>query len=339
MATVLITGGAGFIVSYVARELIQKGEQVVLYDAFIQYVSPLENNYCIHLKERFKGILDKVIIVRGDTRNKNELRRTILKYQPERIIHLAALPLADLADTHSEEALESILHGTVNILDILREVGFVKRFVYTSSSMIYGDFVFHPAHEDHPKNPKDIYGGTKLAGEILVQSYGRRYGIEYTILRPSAVYGPTDVNRRVSQIFVENALRGEKLVLHNGGKSKLDFTYVKDVAQGFVLATYRSEAKNEIFNITRGEGRSLREYAEILQNLLPGVEIVEQPANVFRPERGALDISKARKLLGYEPQYSLEEGLREYVAYFKKLRSRKSEFRSSKLFRILNSKS
>jgi nucleoside-diphosphate-sugar epimerase len=319
MATVLITGGAGFIGSYIARELLAKGEEVVLYDAFIQYVSPLENQYCTHLKERFKGIEDKITIIRGDIRNKNELRRTILKYKPECIIHLAALPLADLADTHSEEALESILHGTVNLLDILRDARFVKRFVYASSSMIYGDFLFHPADEEHPKNPKDIYGGTKLAGEILVQSYGRRYEIEYVIVRPSAVYGPTDVNRRVSQIFVENALRGEKLVLHNGGYSRLDFTYVKDLAQGFVLATYKPEAKNEVFNITRGEGRSLREYAQILQDLLPGVTIIEQPATVFRPERGALDITKARKLLGYEPQYSLEEGLREYVEYFKKI--------------------
>lgn len=319
MATALITGGAGFIGSYIARELLAKGEQVVIYDAFVQYVSPLDSYYCMHLRERFRGIQSSVTIVRGDTRNKNELRQTLLKYKPERIIHLAALPLADLSDTHSEEALESILHGTVNLLDILREVKFVKRFVYTSSSMIYGDFLYHPADEEHPKNPKDIYGGTKLAGEILVQSYSRRYGIEHTIVRPSAVYGPTDINRRVSQIFIENALRGEKLILHNGGRSKLDFTYVKDVAQGFVLATYRPEAKNEVFNITRGEGRSLREYAEILQKFLPNVEIVEQPANVFRPERGALDISKAKSLLGYEPKYSLEEGIREYVDYFKKI--------------------
>lgn len=319
MATVLITGGAGFIGSYVTRELLARGEQVIIYDAFIQYVSPLESYYCAHLRERFRGIQNHVVIVRGDTRNKNELRKTILKYKPERIIHLAALPLADLADTHSEEALESILHGTVNLLDILRDVGFVKRFVYTSSSMIYGDFLYHPADEEHPKNPKDIYGGTKLAGEILVQSYGRRYEIDYTIVRPSAVYGPTDINRRVSQIFIENALRGENLILHNGGRTRLDFTYVKDVARGFVLAMYKPEARNEIFNITRGEGRSLREYAEILQKLLPHVEIIEQPSNIFRPERGALDISKAKKLLGYEPEYSLEEGIQEYVDYFKKI--------------------
>ena len=167
-------------------------------------------------------------------------------HRPQRIIHLAALPIADLSHTHSDEAIRSILHGTVNVLETLRDADFVERFIYTSSSMVYGDFQFYSANEEHPKNPKDIYGGTKLAGEILTQSFSRRFGIEYTIIRPSAVYGPTDVNRRVSGIFIENARRGEELVLHGGGGAKLDFTYVKDTAHGFVLATLAEEARNEL---------------------------------------------------------------------------------------------
>ena len=212
------------------------------------------------------------------------------------------------------------LVGTVNVLESIREVDSVKRFVYASSSMVYGDFERMPADEKHPTNPLDVYGGTKLSSEILTRVYSKQYGIKYTIIRPSAVYGPTDVNRRVTQIFVENALMGKPLALHNGGESKLDFTYVEDTANGFVLALRSKKAENEAFNITRGEGRSLKELAEIIQRLVPGTRIERKEASKDekRPERGTLDISKARKLLGYKPQYSLEEGMKMYVEFVKK---------------------
>ncbi|HUW57664.1 MAG TPA: NAD-dependent epimerase/dehydratase family protein [Planctomycetota bacterium] len=312
---ILVTGGAGFIGSYIVRELVELGHDVVVYDAFVHYFSPLESNYDENLRRRFEGIEDRFSIVRGDTRNETEVRRCIMQHRPQRIIHLAALPLADLSHTHSDEAIRSILHGTVNILETLRDTDFVERFVYTSSSMVYGDFQHYSANEEHPKHPKDIYGGTKLAGEILTQSFSRRFGIEYTIIRPSAVYGPTDVNRRVSGLFIENAMRGEELVLHGGGRTKLDFTYVKDTAHGFVLATLAAEARNEVFNITRGEARSLLEFAEILKRHFPDLRMVVQPHEAHRPRRGTLDISKARELLGYCPLYPLEEGIAETVAY------------------------
>ena len=317
MAKVLITGGAGFIGSSIARELLEEEHEVVIYDSFVQYISPLESHYQIYLKERFEGIKDKLVIERGDTSDKVNISKAIFRHKPERIIHLAALPIADLSNKYPEEALNSIVLGAVNVLDVIKDVDFVKRFIYASSSMIYGDFEYEPADEEHPKRPKDVYGGTKLAGEILTQSYGRRFGIKYTIIRPSAVYGPTDVNRRVSQIFIENALKGKKLILHSGGDTRLDFTFVKDTAHGFVLATFSDKAENEVFNITRGEGRSIKEFAEILQEYFPDLETVVEPGDVFRPKRGALDISRARELLGYNPKYSLEDGIREYVEFFK----------------------
>jgi len=320
MGKILITGGAGFIGAYVSRELLERGDEVVIYDSFVQYISPLESCYQLYVEKRFNGIKDKVVIIRGDTRDQHDIRRAILFHRPQRIIHLAALPIADLSNTHSEEALSSILNGTVNILEVMRDVDFVERFVYASSSMVYGDFIYRPADEDHPKNPKDVYGGTKLAGEVITQSFGRRYGIEYTIIRPSAVYGPTDVNRRVSQIFVENAIEGIPLELHDGGRSSLDFSYVKDVAQGFVLATFAERAKNQIYNITRGEGRSLREFVDILKTMIPDIKVTETAADVFRPSRGSMDISKARKELDYNPRYSLEDGVREYVDFIRGLK-------------------
>ncbi len=311
----MLTGGAGFIGSHIARELLRLGHEVVLFDAFVHYFNPLKSNYDLQLRRRFEDIAESVTFVRGDTRNQTEVRRAMLEHRPQRIIHLAALPIADLSNTHSDEAIGSIIQGTVNVLETIRDVDFVDRFVYTSSSMVYGDFKHYSANEEHPRNPKDIYGGTKLAGEILTQSFSRRFGIEYTIIRPSAVYGPTDVNFRVGQIFIERARDGKELILHGGGKTKLDFTYVKDTAHGFVLATLSDAGRNEVFNITRGEARSLLELAKILKRNFPELQTKIEPHQVHRPKRGTLDISKARELLGYHPSYSLEDGLTEYLDY------------------------
>jgi UDP-glucose 4-epimerase len=316
---VLVTGGAGFIGSYVCKKLLTKHYQPIVYDAFIQYVSPFESFYQKFLEFRFKNIRDQIIFERGDTRDKNNLRLVILKYKPEIIIHLANLPIADLSFEYPEEAIGSIINGTVNILDVIRDVDFVQRFVYISSSMIYGDFIEIPAPEDHPKRPKDIYGGTKLGTEILIEAYSRRYGLKHTIIRPSAVYGPTDVNRRVSQIFLENAMKGKKLILHGGGENVLDFTYVEDVADGIVLASLALKGENETFNITRGEGRSLLEYVNILRHYFPKLKTEIRPMQLYRPKRGALSIQKARELLGYDPQFSLEKGIEQYVQFMQEV--------------------
>lgn len=318
MAKVLITGGAGFIGSHIARELLAADHEVFVFDSFVQYISPLNSHYQKSLELRFQDIQEKVEIIRGDVVNKYDLQRTMNRLEPTHIIHLAALPLADFSNIYSEEALNSILHSTVNILEIIRDVNYVERFVYTSSSMVYGDFEKIPAPEDHPKRPKDVYGGTKYAGEVLTESFGRRYQIPYTIIRPSAVYGPTDINRRVSQIFIENALSGKKLVLHGGGNTMLDFSYVTDVAKGFVVATFHSNGENEVFNITQGEGRSLLDFADIVKSHIPETELeIIEEEEIFRPKRGSLDIQKAKDILGYMPEFTLEQGIARYIQFMR----------------------
>ena len=320
MSKVLITGGAGFIGSYVCRRLLDMGHEVVVYDAFVHYISPLKSILKEYTELRFQGIADQIEFRRGDTRDKAHLRRVILETRPDRILHLAALPIADLSNRHSEEALTSILEGAVNVLEVLRDVDFVDRFVYISSSMIYGDFDVIPAPEDHPKRPKDIYGGTKYAGEVMTETYSRRYEIPYSIIRPSAVYGPYDVNRRVSQIFVENALLGKPITLFGGGFQALDFTYVEDVTEGMIKVMFHKNAEGEAFNITYGRGYTLRELADILLAQCPDLEVkVVEEEDVFRPKRGALSIEKAKKIVGYDPQVSLEEGIKRYLDIYRNL--------------------
>ena len=313
---ILVTGGAGLIGSFVCRRLLEKGYHPVVFDAFIQYVSPFQSSYQKYLELRFEDILGRVIFERGDTREISDVRRVIMKYRPSIIIHLAALPIADLSFTHTEETVGSIINGTVNVLESIRDLGGFQRFVYASSSMIYGDFLEIPAPEEHPKAPKDIYGGTKLAGEILTETYGRRLGIEYTIVRPSAVYGPTDINCRVIQVFLENVLKGKSIVVYGGNENILDFTYVEDCADGFVLAALSKKAHNQIFNITRGEGRSLDECVSIIKKYFPHLEVESKSMQKNRPRRGALSIRKAKEILGFNPKYSLEDGMVKYIEFY-----------------------
>lgn len=321
MTTYFITGGEGFVGYHLSKELSKDPDnEIITYDAQKHYVPLDKSSWPTYLQYRMESLdVDNITRVRGDTTDRGLLKETLQAYEPEVVIHLAALPIANVSNTYPEEARRNILDGTITLLDVLREVEFdLERVVYASSSMVYGDFPMDddgniiPAQEDDDCNPKGLYGSMKLSGEHITRSYTERFGIPHTIIRPSAVYGPTDCNRRVSEIFLTNALKGKRLRLDNGGHHKLDFTYVKDAVSGFILASTHENAINETFNMTRGEGRSIRELAEIVQDLVPETETYEHEKTVHRPNRGALDVSKAKELLGYSPEYSLEEGMAEY---------------------------
>lgn len=312
---VLITGGAGFLGYHITNELLKRNTEIILYDSFLNFIAPLDSNYAPNLEYRLNALRGKVQIIRGDVRDKGSFAKVLSETKPEIIIHLAAIPLTWASNQYSEEAVQINLNGTINILECLRNTNSLKRFVFISSSCVYGDFSYEPADESHLVNPIDVYGATKLSGELLTKAFGSRFGLEYTIVRPSAVYGPTDCNRRVTQVLIENAMTGKPLILHNGGLDRVDFTHVKDTASGIVLAAISEQAKNETFNITRGEGRSINDLAAILGERFPEIQFVEKPQDERRPNRGALDITKAASVLGYVPQYDLKKGINEYVDF------------------------
>jgi len=321
VTTYFITGGEGFVGYHIASQLAaESNTEIVTYDAQKHYVPLDTSNWPTYLQYRIDSLDDdNVTRIRGDTTDRGLLKEKLEEHEPDVVIHLAALPIANVSNKYPEEARRNILDGTITLLDVLREVEFdLERVVYTSSSMVYGDFPTDddgniiPAREDDNLDPLGLYGSMKLSGENVTRTYTHRFGLPHTIIRPSAVYGPTDCNRRVTEIFLTNALKGERLRLDNGGYHKLDFTYVKDVARGFITAATHENGINETFNMTRGEGRSIRELAQIVQNLVPGTETYDHEKKVYRPNRGALDISKACELLGYDPEYSLKEGMEEY---------------------------
>ena len=317
MKKIFIIGGAGFIGSNLARILLDNGYQVCIYDAFLSFIDPFISNYEKILAYRFRDLLGKVSIERGDIRFGRHLSQCLQKHRPDIVVHLAATASAKESSLYPEEAASINSDGLVNVLESLKACEKISRFVYTSSSFVYGNFEYAPADELHPQNPFDIYGASKLAGEVLTKTYCKEYGVAYTIVRPTAVYGFGDTNKRISGIIIENAFRNKPVTLNGGGVSKIDFTYVEDTAMGFFLALSKKEGEDEIFNIACGNGRMVKDYAMIVKGYFPDLELRIEAADLTRPERGSLDIAKARKLLGFNPKYNIEEGIKKYIADYK----------------------
>lgn len=320
-----VTGGEGFIGYHFCQELCRRdADQVVTYDAQKHWIRMPKSRWSRCLSHRLDELDDQEVVTRvdGDVTDRGLLREALETHRPDVVVHFAALPLAGTCAQHPEAARRNILEGTHDLIDALHRADFdVSRLVYISSSMVYGDFETDeagdviPATEGQVCEPKGLYGAFKLGGEHVVRSYGHQFGVPYTIVRPSAVYGPTDCNRRVVELFLRRALEGKSLRLDNGGYHELDFTYVSDLVEGVAQASNHGAAENETFNLTRGEGRSIRELAEVIREYVPGTGTHTAEQESTRPRRGALDISKARDRFGYSPTVSLEEGIGKYLEF------------------------
>ncbi|MCZ7648662.1 MAG: SDR family oxidoreductase [Planctomycetota bacterium] len=219
MRKILITGGCGFVGSYLARDLARRDYELLLFDAFLNYISPFVSHHQHFLKTRMADLLKRpnVRVERGDIRVQKRVQQLMHEWKPDAVVHLAAMPSAKESTLYPTEALQTNVDGTLSILEGVRAAGTVRRFIFASSSFVYGHFKTEIADETHPTDPIDVYGGTKLTGEILTKSYSTAHGFEHVIVRPSAVYGFGDPNRRVTGILIENAMTGKPLVLHDGG--------------------------------------------------------------------------------------------------------------------------
>lgn len=315
---VLITGGLGFIGHHLAIALKKLNADAIIYDNFDHKITnPVYQKF---VDERINMVTETGYeIKKGDTKDFNEIKKMIEYYKPDKIVHLAAIPSAVLCNDNPSEGFDNNLTATKNILEILRELDKKPdQFLFFSSSMVYGNFAEESVTEESATNPIGIYGAAKLSSELLIKAYNHVFEIPYTIVRPSALYGPRCINRRITQIFIENALQEKPLYVEGDGSERLDFTNVADVVNGVVLMLSKSEAINQTFNLTYGSGRSINELADIVKKYFPNVRIEYKPLDRLKPKRGTLDITRANKLLGYQSNISLENGGAEYIEWYLK---------------------
>jgi UDP-glucose 4-epimerase len=222
---------------------------------------------------------------------------------------MASFPRQKVVNSNPAWGSRTMMEGLLNLLESARK-HHVRRFVYISSSMVYGNFA-NNVKENAACNPEGQYGIMKLAGEWLVKDYGRRTGMEVVIVRPSAVYGPLDVEDRVVAKFMLTAMRGGELSV-NGADEALDFTYVTDLASGIVAAAVNPAAANHTYNLTRSKSVSLLEAAETIIEIAGAGSIRVKPRDLNFPSRGALNIDAARRDLNYMPCIDIAEGFQKY---------------------------
>ena len=323
---ITIIGGAGFIGHHLALALAQRGAVVSIVDSLqvnnlLSFASndvPHRDLYLRMLNQRLDLLRDAGVPLHPlDARDYHILSRVIDQLKPQVIIHLAAVAHAGRSNKDPYSTFDHSLRTLENALDCAR--GTVEQFIFLSSSMVYGNFLTEQVDEDHPLNPIGIYGALKVAGEKLVIAYHQVFELPYTIIRPSALYGPRCVSRRVGQIFVESALNGSALRVTGDGSERLDFTYIEDFVDGVCLAIQHSAARNHIFNMTYGAACSIQELVGVIQRHFPRVTVESVERDQLMPFRGTLSINKAVQQLGYAPQHALESGVAKYIEWYREL--------------------
>ncbi len=309
---ILVTGGAGFIGHNVVKLLEQQGHQCYVVDTFTNYGFVPKDELDYLKRERRRRINSSVHSV--DITNRQSIDNMFMTFHPELVIHLASFPRQKVVNANPSLASEVMTTGLINLLEASR-IHKVKRFVYISSSMVYGNFT-DDVREDAVCNPQGQYGIMKLAGEWLTRDYTRQGYFDHVIIRPSAVYGEWDVEDRVVSKFMLTAMRGGVLRVNGAGES-LDFTYVEDAAKGIAQAAISDAAKNKTYNITKSHSYTLLDAAELAVKISGQGTIEVRDKDADFPSRGALNIDAARRDFGYNPQVDVEEGFQRYYNWFK----------------------
>jgi UDP-glucose 4-epimerase len=320
MSTIMITGGAGFLGTYVTRMLAERGDRVVIFDAagtapeLAVLTAPFEQN---------------IVRVRGQILDLSSLLRCVQQNSVERIFHAAALydPPYSLEDPAI--TFQVNVNGTINVLEAARFLG-VKRVVHSSSIAVYAPRQYEPINEMHPillpsaGNPLGPYGASKAAAEIVGLTYYSTNGVDFVALRNSAIYGYGMRYPMYIKPMIENSLRKQPTRFASGGDMRRDYTHVKDIAQAVLKAldVPASALTQRVFNIGSGNMHSATQVAETVRSLLPEADI-EIAAGLSELEqsdmraRGTLDLTAARQQLKYEPGYSLEAGIRDYIEMYR----------------------
>ena len=306
---ILVTGGLGLIGHNVVQRLQQQGHTVYVADIMTNYGIIPQDELDYLMKERLRKI--NVSNYHMDVASPS-IHWLMLNNDIEVVMHLASFPRQKVVNANPQIGSKTMSQGLLNLLEESVKAK-VKRFLYVSSSMVYGDFT-DDVKEDAVCNPQGQYGIMKYAGELLVRDYTRKYNLAHTIIRPSAVYGPLDVEDRVIAKFMLQAMRAGVLKV-NGPSETLDFTYVDDAADGMVAAVLSDNTINKTYNITKSHSRTLLEAAELAVKIVGKGSIEVRGKDADFPSRGALNIDAARRDFNFDPKVDVEEGFERYYEW------------------------
>jgi len=311
---VLITGGAGFIGSHVCEALLKRGDEVVCIDDFNDYYDPKRKekniNDCIQNKN-FR-------LYREDIRNYEGLKSIFEKELPDKIIHLAARAGVRPSILNAFLYEDVNVRGTLNILDLAKEFK-VRNFVFASSSSVYGINKSVPFSEsDNVDNPISPYAATKKSGELLCFTYHHLYGLNMICLRFFTVYGPRGRPDMAPYLFTKSINEGKPIEVFGDGHSKRDYTFVSDIVMGIVSALDK-ELGYEIINLGNSQPIELNELISVIeQNLGKKAKIARKQMPEGDVPITYAGISKAQKLLGYNPKTTVKEGMKRFIDWYLK---------------------
>lgn len=308
MAKCLVTGGAGFIGSHIVRGLLKRGDQVRILD-----------NLCTgHLRniEEVKGDIE---FINGDICDETVVAKALQGV--EVVFHQAALASVPLSLERPLDTNRACVTGTLTVLHQSAKAG-VRRFIYAASSSAYGDQPTSSKRETDLPKPLSPYAVAKLAGEYYCQAYFRSFGLETVGIRYFNVFGPRqDPNSPYSAViplFVTKILKGDRPVIYGDGTQSRDFTFVENVVHGNLLASTATGVGGQVMNVADGRQTTLLRLLELLSQMLgKSVEPIFEPPRVGDVKESLADISLARRLLNYEPQSSLEEGIQKTIEYYR----------------------
>ena len=312
---ILILGGHGFIGSHTSNILKSMGHTIGVVDCYHRYYTFPKAEYDKISELRIQHS-NADLVYNGHIEDVPFMENVFKQFKPEVVIHVATYPNAYMVKRNVIDATGNMITATATILDLCVEHK-VGKIVFASSSMVYGDFKVDAPDENEETNPLTLYGSYKLMGEKMCKIWVREKDLNYTILRPSALYGTRDMITRVISKMTESAIKSGIIKVY-GATNKLDFSWVEDVASAFAISATDDNTTNKTFNCTRGKGRMIIEAAEMVRSKFGG-KILEYPADDFYPNRDTLNSDKLKYATEWSPKVDIEKGVPEYLNWFEKI--------------------
>jgi UDP-glucuronate 4-epimerase len=310
---VLVTGAAGFIGSHLAENLLKRGDEVVGLDNFNDYYDPARKRANEHRLKSFGGFR----MIEADIRDRERMLALFAGENFEAVAHLAAMAGVRNAIEFPELYVEVDLNGSQHLMDGAR-FSSVGNFVFASTSSVYGQTKQIPFVESDPcDRPLQPYAAAKRAAEILGYSYHHLFGLNFTAIRFFTVYGPNGRPDMMAYLIADSVTKGRQIPLYDGGQMYRDWTFVDDICRG-VMAALDRPLGYEIINLGRGEPVLLREFLTLFEKLAGRkANVVDKPRLAADVPYTYADISKARRLLAYQPQVSVAEGVRAFWEWYR----------------------